>query len=82
MRITGCCLALLAGLVTAPAFAQQPSPETLRAVRLEACHLDAKKRYPDRLYDQAMTQRRRAASVAECVQQWETAVLERTEFTR
>jgi hypothetical protein len=53
-------------LLSGPAFAEL-RPEVKRAVRLEACRIQAEKRVPDRLFDQAMTVRQRAAMIADCV---------------
>lgn len=66
-------LPILLSLLTAgPAFAEA-QPEVRRAVRLEACRIHAEKRVPDRLFDQAITIRKRAAVIADCVVQAEAA---------
>jgi hypothetical protein len=64
---------IVLGLLAAEPALAQVQPEVRRAVRLEACRIHAEKRIPDRLYDQAITIRRRAALIADCVVQAEAA---------
>jgi hypothetical protein len=58
--------ALIGIAIATPAMAEM-KPEVRQAVRLEACRIQAEKTVPDRLIDQAIAVRKRAAVIADCV---------------
>jgi hypothetical protein len=47
------------------------APDTRRAIRAEACRINAEKHIPQRIVDRAVADRQRAAFIAECIAELE-----------
>lgn len=62
--------ALLFAALSPFAFAAD-APDTRRAIRAEACRINAEQHVPPRIVDRAVADRQRAAFIAECIAELE-----------